>query len=225
MPSLTHTYSQAVPSCLANNSVSGLQILNRANFNSSPSQRSTRLPSACDNVYQNIKLKEFWVTSTGNLYKKRDCPQSLVTIKIKYFTLNYLTGSGQDKRRKAPIFFQKHINSILQHIYAAFPHPEKGHKVNTCRIISMMGCTIRGSVRCSKDAPLYSTLTRTHMEHETQTTLSPSIQKRINWSVSGGGTKMGQVIQGVAEGSGLVQPGEERKTWRPWGGTQEKPLT
>lgn len=29
----------------------------------------------------------------------------------------------------------------------------------------------------------------------------------------------------VAEGSGLVQSGEERKAQRPWAGTQEKLLT
>lgn len=102
--------------------------------------------------------------------------------KLNIFTVNYLTASGQDKRRKVTALFKKHINSILQHSYEVFPHTEKGHKadqVNTCRVTSTVGCIIRGSVTCSKDVPLYSALTRLHLEHEVQMTLSPSVQERI----------------------------------------------
>lgn len=57
-------------------------------------------------------------------------------------------------------------------------------------------------------------------------TLSPSAQERINWSEFTKGNENGEnYSREVAEGSGLVQSGEERKAQRPWAGTQEKLLT
>lgn len=83
MLSLTH--SQALPSCLANNSVSGLQILNRVNLNLQARDLQDCLVTVTNYVYENTTPKEFLVTSIGNLYKKPHFPQSLVTIKTEHF--------------------------------------------------------------------------------------------------------------------------------------------
>lgn len=87
-------------------------------------------------------------------------------------------------------------------------------------VTSTAGCTITGSDRCSKDVPVYSALPRPHLEHEAQTTLSPSIPERIkiNWSEPREGNENGTTdSREVAEESGLYSAWRREKNLKALG--------